>query len=329
MEDIFNIILLLALPASGKSETRKFLASHDEKTMREVFHFGTPIAQLDDFPYVHMMRRIDVELKKMGQEYLFFHAPDKTFKDPHSWGLLTLLISEDYEKLIEKKGAPPDLGVADLLRRFDSAREKLGVAPLFYGGGKPLLPEKVLDSLFASLKGDYDEMSETRRKEIPSSIGTLIIEFARGGPDGATMPLPFGYEYNLGLLSPLILKKAAILYVWVTPEESRRKNFEREDPNDPGSILAHCVPLEVMMKEYGCDDMEFLMKKSDREGYIRVEKKEGIFHIPVVRFDNRQDKTSFVRDKVWKEEDRHVLFENLKDNLTKLYGKYREILNKV
>jgi hypothetical protein len=139
------------------------------------------------------------------------------------------------------------------------------------------------------------------------------------------MPLPYGYEYNLKLLSPAILEKAAILYVWVTPEESRRKNREREDPNDPGSILAHGVPIEVMMNEYGTDDMEYLIQKSNKPGFIKVERPEKTYYIPIQRFDNRKDKTSFVRDKSWKEEDKKSLYEALKENFTKLSESYWSI----
>jgi len=221
--------------------------------------------------------------------------------------------------------------VEDLLKRIDRARMKLQARPLFYDGDKPLISEKMLNTVTLALQEEYRRIQVERQKDIPKSLkgSTLIIEFARGGPDGSSMPIPFGYEYNLKLLSPDMLKKAAILYVWVTPEESRRKNAEREDPNDPGSILAHCVPLEVMLKDYGCDDIEYLLKNSDREGFIKVERPERSYYLPIERFDNRKDKTSFVRNKVWKEEEKNLLYGCLKDNLSQLYSKYRENLNRV
>lgn len=325
MNNIFDIILLLALPASGKSETRKFIASFDDKLKKDVFHLGKN-AQIDDFPYVHLMRTIDVELKKLGENYVFFHAPDKTFIDQKSWGVLTLLLSEDYERLV-KTGLGTGESIVDLMKRIDNARKKLDAKPIFYDGNNPVIPEKHILSVQKALQKEYDCMQQDRLKDVPSNLegSTLIIEFARGGADGSTMPLPYGYEYNLKLLSPELLKKAAILYVWVTPEESRRKNFEREDPNDPGSILAHCVPIEVMMNEYGCDDIEYLIKSSEKPGFIKIDRNDGKYYIPIERFDNRNDKTSFVREEIWKDDDKKVLFENLKENFSKLFEKFKSL----
>ena len=56
MAEILDVLLLLALPASGKSEVRRYLASLTPEQCRRDFHMG-PTVQLDDYPYVHMMRQ--------------------------------------------------------------------------------------------------------------------------------------------------------------------------------------------------------------------------------------------------------------------------------
>jgi len=76
--------------------------------------------------------------------------------------------------------------------------------------------------------------------------GTLIVEFSRGGPTG--------YADALASLSPEILRRAAILYVSVSFEESWRRNVARYDETDRGGILTHSVPREEMEKTYGTDD---------------------------------------------------------------------------
>ncbi len=75
---------------------------------------------------------------------------------------------------------------------------------------------------------------------------TLIVEFSRGGSTG--------YADALAGLSPEILRRAAILYVSVSFEESWRRNIARYDETDRGGILTHSVPRQEMEKTYGTDD---------------------------------------------------------------------------
>src|SRR5262249_20783280 len=129
-------------------------------------------------------------------------------------------------------------------------------------------------------------------------------------------------KYSLSRLSREILEKAAILYVWVTPEESRRKNEARTDPNDPGSILHHGVPLEVMLKDYGCDDMDWLEADAGPKGTVTVRPASGgkAYDLPIARFDNRVDRTSFLRDehKTWRPDQVKAVHEGLRGALEKL-----------
>jgi len=325
MEKIFDNLLLLALPASGKSEIRKFLLSMDPVTRMREFHIGE-MFELDDFPYVHMMRRIDDELKALGEKTIFFHSPDKPFLEPVSWGVLIKLLNEDYENLIGRKKISPENSAVHLMERIDSARRQLDVPPLFFKDGKPILPADKFQMLTARLKDECDNLIRNQEKYPDAMEGiTIIIEFARGGPDGASMPIPYGYQYSISLLSPEILEKSALLYIWVTPEESRRKNFERSDPNDPGSILKHGVPLEVMMKDYGCDDMDYLLENSDSKGFIKIEQAGRTFYIPTEKYDNRQDKTSFIRNDEWKEEEKELLFNTLRKSASNLFEKYSAV----
>jgi hypothetical protein len=83
----------------------------------------------------------------------------------------------------------------------------------------------------------------------------------------------------------------------VDPAESRRRNRERARPGPDGdaSILHHGVPETVMKDEYGTDDIEWLMEHSERPETITVSAHGRTFHLPIVRFDNRIDRTSFLR----------------------------------
>jgi len=293
MEKTLDVLLLLALPASGKSEVRKFLAAHSPEECRSLFHMG-PTVQMDDYPYVHLMRRIDDEMERMDQPRLFFRSSEEGFRDPRDWLTLIELLNEDWTALHEAPAPLPSRCAAALFDRIEAASSRVGIGPRV-----SRLRTDRRRALEENLETESRMLLEDLLEAIPPSLDgrTVVLEFARGGPDGSALPLPdpLGYRASLQRLAPDLLSKAAILYIWVTPEESRRKNQQRADPSQPGSILHHGVPLPVMLGEYGCDDMDWLIRQSDRPGTLRVEAHGRTFYLPVARLDNRVDQTTFVR----------------------------------
>lgn len=319
MSEILDTVLLLALPASGKSEVRKYLDQLDPIECARDFHLG-PTVQLDDFPYVHMMRRTDDLLRDLGKETVFFRAADKPFKEPLDWGTLTQLVNEDFEDMKAKRMVEPASAALWLLERLDAARAKVG-APRFLAG----FDGDTKTELAAGLEREARDLLGEKQQSYPDTLDgkTLVIEFARGGPAGSSLPLPepFGYAYSLAQVSSELLANAAVLYIWVTPEESRRKNDARADPDDPGSILHHGVPIDVMLGDYGCDDMEYLIGRATKPNHMRIEAHGKTIELPVARFDNRVDKTSFIRDdrSDWSEADIAALHAGLAEALTVLH----------
>ena len=320
--NVFKVVLLQALPASGKSEVRNFMAHVEGDRLRDEFHIGANL-QLDDFPYVHMMRRIDNELQAMGESRIFYPG-EEPFTDGRDWGTLCNLLNEDYLDLMNRVVVKPDSAAEYLFARIDRAGEGAGIAPRL-----GLLKAEVRARLAAILENEARAMLDEKQNAYPESFEnkTVVIECARGGPDGSSMPLTgtFGYQYSLPMFCPEILDNAAILYIWVTPEESRRKNADRADPNDPGSNLHHGVPMAVMLGDYGCDDMEYLVANS-KPNCVSFEAHGRHWDVPIGIFDNRVDKTSFLRGEpeTWdadKVDEVTAAIRRATDNMFENYGK--------
>jgi hypothetical protein len=297
------------------------LAHLSAKECEEDFHLGETV-QLDDYPYVHMMRRISQALRGMGEPPVFFHSDDDTMAEPRDWGTLIHLLNEDYEDLQKVRRDEPKHAGEWLLDRFEKARSRVGI-PAAFG----VMPAEVRRKLVQAIQQEAQDLWHEKCAGIPDSLQdrTVVIEFARGGRDGSAMPLvpPYGYAYALSQLSAPILETASILYIWVTPEESRRKNTERTDPNDPGSILHHGVPLKVMLEDYGCDDMAHLLAQGEAAGHpgtVPAIRDGRTYHLPTARFDNRKDKTTFVRAEkaTWAQADVGPLHEGMRTALTSL-----------
>ncbi len=276
-----DVLLLLALPAAGKSEIRTYLDHLDPASLTDL-GLG-PQVHLDDYPYVHLMRRLSQELRADGRHPAFFEGDRSPMLEPLDWGTLIHLVNEDFAAI---GGEPPQ---GTILDRFDRARAKVGAE----------LPFAALPS------GDRDRIAAAVADDVPETVtgapegSTIVIEFARGGPEGADLPLPspLGYRYSLSQLDPELLKRAAILYVWVTPAQSRRRNRERAKPGPEGdaSILHHGVPEVVIRGDYGLDDIGWLLETSGKPGCVAIEAEGERYEIPTARFDNREDATSFLR----------------------------------
>jgi hypothetical protein len=294
MQPHVDTLLLLALPASGKSEVRRYLASVDPDVAARDFGFG-PTVQLDDYPYVHLMRRIDEEIMHLGSSAAFYSPDNGPFLEGGDWATLIELVNEDYSGLGTEPQVPSQ-PTAWLLDRYERARHAVGLKPPFEH-----LSDEQYASLAVVLDAEVAEMASGLSATLATydpGFSTVVIEFARGGPEGTEPPLPdpHGYVFSLRHLSAAILSKACALYVWVTPEESRRRNQVRARPGIEGdaSILHHGVPEVVMRGDYGVDDFLWLM---ERGGGQAVEVRAGgvTYTIPAAVFDNRVDHTSFLR----------------------------------
>lgn len=107
---------------------------------------------------------------------------------------------------------------------------------------------------------------------------TSIIEFSRGSEHG-------GYKEAFQHLSDDILKKAGIIFINVSYEESKRKNRRRFNPERPDSILEHGLPdekLEKLYKEIDWDEVS----AGDPE-FINIKGHK----VPYVVFENEPEKT--------------------------------------
>ncbi|MFH1404543.1 MAG: hypothetical protein ABIH21_00400 [Patescibacteria group bacterium] len=326
---VLDVLLVLALAGSGKSEARKSMRSLGPEKCKDQFHIW-PTVQIDDYPYVEFMRFVD-ELVSGGLEALdmgglFFRSHRESFKDQREWGTLVQLVNMDYDDILHNRNVEPESPGLWLLKRIALAQEFADI----YNSPLRRLPEDVLKLIASHLEDKTQKVLDMKREALTGTLEgkTLVIEFARGGPHGASMPLrgSQGYQFSLPHLSPAILSCASILYIKVPPSESRRKNFERavpppdaKDKDDTG--IWHGVPLSVMLSEYGSCDMEYLRSLSDRSDTVRVRAHGKEYYLPIGIFDNTTDLTSFARGDPddWDPKDIQALHAGLKPAMDTLW----------
>jgi len=107
---------------------------------------------------------------------------------------------------------------------------------------------------------------------------TTLIEFARGGENG------FGEAFSY--LDDEILKRAVIVYIRVSYEESVRRNHQRKRVGEEGSILHHSLPDAKMESYYQTNDWEKL-SRGENSSFLTI---KG-HRIPFAVFENEPEKT--------------------------------------
>ena len=129
---------------------------------------------------------------------------------------------------------------------------------------------------------------------------TVIIEFARGSEHG-------GWREAFAHFPVEMLRKAVILYIDVSWEESLRKNRKRANPDRPDSILEHSVPDEKLTRLYKESDWaDFTAGDPHRITINGVD-------VPYAVFNNHDDVTTGRG---------HALGQRLAETLEKLWESY-------
>lgn len=96
MRTTFDILLLLARPAAGKSEIIDYLRRTDLDERRRRFHIGR-FEEVDDFPMLWAWFEEDAILSQMG--YPRLHSDeDGYFKYPYLWHVLIRRLALEVEK---------------------------------------------------------------------------------------------------------------------------------------------------------------------------------------------------------------------------------------
>ncbi len=127
MKKTFDILLLIARPAAGKSEVIKYLKQTGVQERIDRFHVGR-FEEIDDFPMLWAWFEEDELLAKAGRPRL--HTDENNyFKYPYLWNVLIERICLEYQKLMRDKTPEPDQFTAII--EFSRGKEHGGYKQAF------------------------------------------------------------------------------------------------------------------------------------------------------------------------------------------------------
>jgi hypothetical protein len=168
MTEHFEILLLLARPAAGKSEVIHYLKSLAPAERLNRFHLGN-LLELDDFPMLWTWFEEDDLLQRMGHPRLHTDR-DGYFIEPYLWNLLIQRIGLDYHKMLRDQ---PDLHQQNsLLVEFSRGKEHGGYAEAF----RHIPADMAARMSILSLQVSWEESLRKNRKRFNPAKPDSILE---------------------------------------------------------------------------------------------------------------------------------------------------------
>ena len=164
----FDILLLIARPAAGKSEIIDYLKRTDPAARRRRFHIGN-FEEIDDFPMLWTWFEEDQLLTQMGHPRLHTTA-DNYFKADYLWNLLIRRICLEYEKRLRDN--PGYHEQATTIIEFARGREHGG----FAGAFDYLSPEVVQRAAILYINVSYEESLRKNRQRFNPDRPDSILE---------------------------------------------------------------------------------------------------------------------------------------------------------
>jgi len=174
MKQLFEKIILLGRPASGKSEVINYLKNTPEAERKERFHIGK-LVEIDDFPMLWTwFEEDDILEKKFGKPRLHSDS-EGYFKEEYLWHLLIERISFDYAK--SKRDLEDKAKDVTHLIEFSRGTEHGGYRTAF----KHLSKELLENSAIVYVNVPFEESLRKNRKRFNPNKPDSILE--HGLPD--------------------------------------------------------------------------------------------------------------------------------------------------
>ncbi|MGD0006356.1 MAG: hypothetical protein ABSE06_19255 [Anaerolineaceae bacterium] len=166
-ESLFDVLILIARPAAGKSEIIHFLKNTPLDQRQARFHVGA-IDEIDDFPMLWTWFEEDDLLARMGHARLHT-TPDGSFRRLYLWDVLIHRISLEYHKRLRDRSASPQ--PVTTLVEFARGKQHGGFRRAF----KHLSPELLSRAAILYINVSYAEsLRKNRRRYNPDRPDSIL-----------------------------------------------------------------------------------------------------------------------------------------------------------
>lgn len=169
-KNTFDLLLLIARPAAGKSEIIDYLKRTPLEERERRFHLGK-LDEIDDFPMLWTWFEEDALLEKMGHPRLHTDA-EGYFLGQHLWDLLIERIGLEFQKRL--RDIPDYAAQYSTLVEFSRGKEHGGYRSAFAHLSDPMLNKMAI--LYVNVP--WEESLRKNRKRFNPDKPDSILEHA-------------------------------------------------------------------------------------------------------------------------------------------------------